>query len=145
MRALSQPHALPVVEPLVVPRPGGRPAPARLARQVAETIGFPCFVKPSNLGSSVGISHVRDAGALPRALEEAARHGPKILVERAVRGREIEVSVLGNNEPVTSLPGEITYAGDFYDYATKYTEGRARLTVPAPIPPEPTPRIREPP
>src|SRR3989454_3306099 len=143
MKAVFQAHGLPVVEHLVVTRHEWRTAPDRLARQVAETIGFPCFVKPSNLGSSVGISHVRDAGALPRALEEAARHGPKILVERAVRGREIEVSVLGNNEPVTSLPGEITYAGDFYDYATKYTEGRARLTVPAPIPPETTRRIRE--
>src|SRR3989454_459291 len=143
MKAVFQAHGLPVVEHLVVTRHEWRTAPDRLARRVAETIGFPCFVKPSNLGSSVGISHVRDAGALPKALDEAARHGQKLLVERAVRGREIEVSVLGNNEPVTSLPGEITYPGDFYDYATKYTEGRARLTVPAPIPPETTRRIRE--
>src|SRR6266571_1695731 len=143
MKAVFQAHGLPVVEHLVVTRHEWRTAPDRLARRVAETIGFPCFVKPSNLGSSVGISHVRDAGALPKALDEAARHGQKLLVERAVRGREIEVSVLGNNEPVTSLPGEITYPGDFYDYATKYTEGRARLTVPAPIPPETSRRIRE--
>jgi len=143
MKAVFQAHGLPVVEHLVVTRHEWRTAPDRLARRVAETIGFPCFVKPSNLGSSVGISHVRDAGALPKALDEAARHGQKLLVERAVRGREIEVSVLGNDEPVTSLPGEITYPGDFYDYATKYTEGRARLTVPAPIPPETSRRIRE--
>src|SRR5438876_10343877 len=143
MKAVFQAHGLPIVEHLVVTRHEWRTAPDRLARRVAETIGFPCFVKPSNLGSSVGISHVRDAGALPKALDEAARHGQKLLVERAVRGREIEVSVLGNNEPVTSLPGEITYPGDFYDYATKYTEGRARLTVPAPIPPETSRRIRE--
>src|SRR5437867_6983587 len=143
MKAVFQAHSLPVVEHLVVTRHEWRTAPDRLARRVAETIGFPCFVKPSNLGSSVGISHVRDVRALPKALDEAARHGQKLLVERAVRGREIEVSVLGNNEPVTSLPGEITYPGDFYDYATKYTEGRARLTVPAPIPPETGRRIRE--
>src|SRR5439155_874999 len=80
--------------------------------------------------------------ALPRALDEAARYDRKILVERAVSGREIEVSVLGNNEPVASLPGEVTYTGEFYDYATKYADGQARLTVPAPLPAEPTRRIR---
>src|SRR3989454_3147708 len=143
MKAVFQAHGLPVVEHLVVTRHEWRSAPDRLARRVAETIGFPCFVKPSNLGSSVGISHVRDAGALPRALDEAARHGQKLLLERAVRGREIEVSVLGNNEPVTSLPGEITYPRDFYRHATKYTQGRARPTGPAPIPPETSRRIRE--
>src|SRR5436309_14736210 len=96
MKAVFQAHGLPMVEHEVVTRHEWRTAPDRLACRVAETIGFPCFVKPSNLGSSVGISHVRDAGALPKALDEAARHGQKLLVERAVRGREIEVSVLGN-------------------------------------------------
>ncbi len=142
MKAVFQAHGLPVVEHLVVARHEWRGAPERVARRVAETLGFPCFVKPSNLGSSVGISKVRDAGALPRALDEAARYDRKILVERAVSGREIEVSVLGNNEPVASLPGEITYAGEFYDYATKYADGQARLTVPAPLPAETTRRIR---
>src|SRR5213080_1566335 len=142
MKAVFQAHGLPVVEHLVVARHEWRGAPERVARRVAETLGFPCFVKPSNLGSSVGISKVRDAGALPRALDEAARYDRKILVERAVSGREIEVSVLGNNEPVASLPGEITYAGEFYDYATKYADGQARLTVPASLPAETTGRIR---
>src|SRR5437660_7417750 len=142
MKAVFQAHGLPVVEHLVVARHEWRGAPERVARRVAETLGFPCFVKPSNLGSSVGISKVRDAGALPRALDEAARYDRKILVERAVSGREIEVSVLGNNEPVASLPGEITYTGEFYDYATKYADGQARLTVPAPLPAETTRRIR---
>jgi len=143
MKAVFQAHGLPIVEHLVVTRHEWRAAPERVARRVAEALGFPCFVKPSNLGSSVGISKVADASALPRALDEAARHDRKILVERAVRGREIEVSVLGNNEPVASVPGEITYAGEFYDYATKYAEGQARLTAPAPIPPETSRRIRE--
>ena len=120
-----------------------REDPAPVARRVAETLGFPCFVKPSNLGSSVGISKVPDAAALPGAMREAARHDRKIIVERAVRGREIEVSVLGNDAPVASLPCEITYAGEWYDYATKYAEGQARLTVPAPIAPELTRRIQE--
>jgi D-alanine-D-alanine ligase len=120
-----------------------REDPARVARRVAEAIGFPCFVKPSNLGSSVGITKVPDAAALPSAMNEAARHDRTILVERAVRGREIEVSVLGNDAPVASLPCEITYGGEWYDYATKYAEGQARLTVPAPIAPELTRRIQD--
>jgi D-alanine-D-alanine ligase len=143
MKAVFQAHGLPVVEHLVVTRHEWRAAPQRVARRVVETLGFPCFVKPSNLGSSVGISRVRDAEALPRALDEAASHDRKLLVERAVHGREIEVSVLGNDEPVASLPGEITYAGEFYDYATKYADGQAHLTVPARIPAETSRRIRE--
>src|SRR4030095_2564916 len=73
----------------------------------------------------------------------AAGSALKILVERAVRGREIEVSVLGNDEPIASLPGEITYDAEWYDYSTKYLEGQAQLTVPAPVSPEITRRIRE--
>ncbi len=143
MKAVFQAHGLPIVEHLVLSRREWRRDAARVARRVAETIGFPCFVKPSNLGSSVGISRAEDATALPAALDEAARHDRKILVERAVRGREIEVAVLGNDEPVASLPGEITYGAEWYDYATKYADGQARVTVPAPIGPELTARIQE--
>jgi D-alanine-D-alanine ligase len=112
-------------------------------RRIADTIGFPCFVKPANLGSSVGISKVAAGAALGAALDEAARHDRKILVERAARGRELEVSVLGNDDPVASLPGEIRYGGEWYDYATKYAEGLAELVVPAPIGPELTRRVQE--
>jgi D-alanine-D-alanine ligase len=143
MKAVFQAHGLPIVEYTVVLRHEWRRAPDVVARRIAETIGFPCFAKPSNLGSSVGISKVRGAHELPAALDEAARHDRKIVVERAVRGREIEVSVLGNDEPVASLPGEITYAGEWYDYATKYAEGQARLVVPAPVTSELTARFRE--
>ena len=76
-------------------------------------------------------------------LDEAARHDRKLLVERAVRGREIEVGVLGNDDPEASLPGEITYGGEWYDYATKYAEGQARLVAPAPVTPEQTRRFQE--
>ena len=143
MKAVFRAHGLPVVDHLVVSRPEWRRDPASVRRRVAEGIGFPCFVKPSNLGSSVGISKVREAGALARALDEAARHDRKILVERAVRGRELEISVLGNDDPVASQPGEITYDAEWYDYATKYTEGQARVTVPAPVAPEIAARLRE--
>jgi len=143
MKAVFQAYGLPIVEHVVVTRHEWRSAPDRVAERVAETVGFPCFVKPSNLGSSVGISKVSEAGALAAAVDLAARHDRKILVERAVRGREIEVSVLGNDEPIASFPGEISYDADWYDYSTKYLEGQARVTVPAPVSPETTRRIRE--
>jgi len=143
MKAVFQAYGLPIVEHVVVTRHEWRSAPDRVAARVAETVGFPCFVKPSNLGSSVGISKVSEAGALAAAVDLAARHDRKILVERAVRGREIEVGVLGNDEPIASFPGEISYDADWYDYSTKYLEGQARVTVPAPVSPETARRIRE--
>ena len=143
MKAVFRAHGLPGVEYLVALRREWHEDPAGVARRIAETIGFPCFVKPSNLGSSVGITKVADAAALAPALDEAARHDRKILVERAVHGREIEVSVLGNEAPVASLPGEVRYDGEWYDYATKYAEGQARLIVPAPVSTELTRRIQE--
>ena len=143
MKAVFAAHGLPIVQHLVVSRAEWREEPARVRHRVAGTIGYPCFVKPSNLGSSVGISKVIEPGALPAAMDEAARHDRKILVERAVRGREVEVSVLGNDRPVASLPGEIRYDADWYDYTTKYAEGLARLIVPAPLDAELTARVRE--
>src|SRR5213593_3844241 len=144
MKAVFSAHGLPIIEYTVVLRSEWRERPAQVARRVREVTGFPCFVKPSNLGSSVGISKVADAAALAAALDEAARHDRKIIVERAVRRpREVEVSVLGNDAPEASLPGEITYDADWYDYATKYAEGQARITVPAPIGPALTARVRE--
>jgi D-alanine-D-alanine ligase len=144
MKTVFQAHGLPIVAHEVVLRREWRRDPTGVATRVARAIGFPCFVKPSNMGSSVGISKVTEAAALPAAMDEAARHDRKVLVERGVVGaREVEVSVLGNDEPIASLPGEITYAGDWYDYATKYGEGQARVVVPAPISPALTARARE--
>ena len=143
MKSVFQAHGLPIVEHVVITRHEWRRAPDREGARVATTVGFPCFVKPSNLGSSVGVSKVDAAGQLAAAVDLAARYDRKILVERAVRGREIEVSVLGNDEPTASLPGEITYDAEWYDYSTKYLEGQAKLTVPAPVSPEITRRIRE--
>jgi D-alanine-D-alanine ligase len=144
MKAVFSAHGLPIIEYTVVLRSEWREHPEHVRRRIAEVTGFPCFVKPSNLGSSVGISKVRDAAALPAALDEAARHDRKIVVERgARRPREVEVSVLGNDAPQASLPGEITYDAEWYDYATKYADGMARVTVPAPIGPELTARVRE--
>ena len=143
MKDVFRAHGLPVVDYQVVRRREWRQAPADVAAAVARGIGFPCFVKPSNLGSSVGISKVNRAEDLPAALDEAARHDRKIVVERAVVAREIEVSVLGNDDPRASLPGEIAYDGEWYDYETKYAEGRASVRVPAPLSPALTRRIQE--
>jgi D-alanine-D-alanine ligase len=144
MKAVFQAHGLPIVKYTVVLRHEWREQPAAVARRVREVTGFPCFVKPSNLGSSVGISKVRKASELARALDEAARHDRKIVVERAVKKpREVEVSVLGNDAPQASLPGEITYDAEWYDYATKYTEGEATVTVPARIGARLTARVRD--
>ncbi len=143
MKAVFRAHGLPIVDHVAVSRAEWLRDPAGVRRRIGDGVGFPCFVKPSNLGSSVGISKVATASALPAALDEAARHDRKIIVERAVRAREIEVSVLGNDDPVASQPGEISYAAAWYDYATKYTEGQAQITVPAPIPAEVAARVRE--
>jgi D-alanine-D-alanine ligase len=144
MKTIFRAHALPIVEHVVVLRRDWRARRDAVARQVLAAVGLPCFVKPCNLGSSVGISKVATAAQLPAALDEAARHDRKIVVERAIpRVREIEVSVLGNDDPETSLPGEIVYESEWYDYATKYAEGEARLVCPAPIPSELTAHVRE--
>jgi D-alanine-D-alanine ligase len=143
MKDVFRAHGLPVVEHVTVLRPEWRRARPAIERRIADQIGFPCFVKPCNLGSSVGISKVTEPAALAPAIDEAARHDRKIIVERGVQGREVEVSVLGNDEPRASLPAEIRYTADWYDYATKYAEGQAHLVIPAPIGPELTRRVQE--
>ncbi|HEY7040497.1 MAG TPA: D-alanine--D-alanine ligase family protein, partial [Methylomirabilota bacterium] len=124
MKDLFRAHGLPLVEYAVVRRHdwegGGRDD---IARGIGAEIGFPCFVKPANLGSSVGISKVKAAEDLPAAIDLAAQHDRRIIVERAVQGREVEVAVLGNDEPRVSVPGEVCYPGEWYDYDTKYGAG----------------------
>lgn len=97
-------------------------------------LGYPCFVKPSNLGSSVGISKVRHRKELETAIATALSYDPRILIEQGVNAREIECAVLGNDQPQASLVGEITFTSDFYDYETKYTPGLANLIIPADLP-----------
>jgi D-alanine-D-alanine ligase len=98
-------------------------------------LGLPVFVKPAALGSSVGISKVKQLDDLPAAVEEALSHGAKALVEASVEGgREIECAVLGNDDPVASLPGEILPDGEWYDYRSKYLDEATRLDIPARLP-----------
>jgi len=110
---------------------------AKVIKSVIRDLGFPCFVKPANLGSSVGVSRADDKASLEQAIELAAQYDRKIVVEEAVDAREIECAVIGNNEPRASLPGEYVIhdeAARFLDYEEKYTKtGHVEFVVPAPV------------
>jgi len=113
-------------------------------RELAASFGLPLWVKPSRLGSSVGISKVSSPEReLDEAIEDAARHDPRVIVEASASGKEVECSVLGNEEPQTSQPGEIVAHADWYDYAAKYSEGGMELVVPAPLEGATLDRVRE--
>jgi D-alanine-D-alanine ligase len=112
---------------------GRGPHAGHLHTFVAE-VGFPLFVKPANLGSSVGVTKAHDRAELRAGIDEAMRFDEYIIVEEGVVGREIEVAVLGNSEPRASLPGEVVPGAEFYDYDDKYTTDAADLRVPADLP-----------
>jgi D-alanine--D-alanine ligase len=118
---------------------------SRAVESVRDGLGFPCFVKPVNLGSSVGVSRVDHLDALPPALRVAARYDHRVIVEQGIDAREIELAVLGNGGPETrvSAPGEIGLPpGGWYDYDTKYVTDAATLHVPAPLPPDVAARMQ---
>ena len=106
----------------------------KMCDEIEATLGYPCFVKPANLGSSVGIAKVRSRQELEVALDNAATYDRRIIVEAGVVAREVECAVLGNDHPKASVIGEITFDSDFYDYETKYTPGKADLFIPANLP-----------
>jgi D-alanine-D-alanine ligase len=132
-KALFQERGLPVGPWRSIRRCEWSRGGAREETRLVESLGLPLFVKPANGGSSVGISKVRAATELPRALELAFAHDDKVVVETGLSVREIECAVLGNDEPAASVPGEIVPSGDFYDYAAKYEDGSSRLLIPAPL------------
>jgi D-alanine-D-alanine ligase len=102
---------------------------------IENPFGYPCFVKPARLGSSVGITKVHDEGELEPAVELAFRHDEKVLIEEFLDGIEVEVGILGNREPIASLPGQIVPLGhEWYDYASKYDEGGMDLVIPPDLP-----------
>jgi D-alanine-D-alanine ligase len=133
---IMQAHGLPIVSHLVIKRKTWEQRATETVAHIETKIGYDCFVKPANLGSSVGISKVHDRAELQAALDEAAHYDRKLIVEEAIDAREIEVSVLGNDEPLASVPGEVVPCNEFYDYAAKYLDGQSDLLIPAPIPPE---------
>ncbi|MFI8772602.1 D-alanine--D-alanine ligase family protein [Gordonia sp. NPDC062954] len=113
-----------------------------VTRAVAE-LGLPVFVKPANLGSSVGITKAHDAAELDKAVDLALRYDDVVIIEEAVTAREVEVAVLGNAAPEASVPGEIVPGSEFYDYEDKYVTGAAQLVIPADLPDDVTREVRE--
>lgn len=103
-----------------------------IIQQVKESIGYPCFIKPANCGSSVGISRCVSETDVSAAINEAFRFDTKVIIEEQVNGREVEIGVIGNHQLAVSVPGEIkTNAADFYDYQSKYQDGKSTLIIPA--------------
>ena len=110
-------------------------APAKVKKDVSSTLGYPVFVKPANLGSSVGISKAKNDAGLPMAIDLAAEFDRKIVIEAAVpNAREIEIAVLGNDNPEVSVPGEVVPSREFYDYEAKYLDDDSRTIIPAELP-----------
>jgi D-alanine-D-alanine ligase len=134
-KRLLQAAKIPVVPWVAVPRTQWEQNPAEVEQTVENKFQYPLFVKPATLGSSVGMTKVHSREELAPALNLAAEFAQKILVERAMVAREIEVSVLGNSEPAASVPGEIVPHREFYDYAAKYLEEGTQLLIPAKLKP----------
>src|SRR6478609_30821 len=111
-------------------------------RERCEAMGLPLWVKPSRLGSSVGITKVESLDDLEAAVDLARRHDPRVIVEASASGREVECSLLGNEQVEASQPGEVVAHGDWYDYETKYRDGGMELVVPAPLADEQLAKVR---
>jgi D-alanine-D-alanine ligase len=114
-----------------------------ICQTIEAELGMPCFVKPANMGSSVGISKAKDRAGLEEALRFAARFDRKIIVEEFISGRELEIGVLGNDDPDTSVIGEIVSGNEFYDYEAKYKSNNTRLDIPAHVPASVVERMKE--
>lgn len=134
---------LPVGPYVRVTRNGWTAAPGDVSAAIERQLRYPLFVKPANMGSSVGISKVTDRAGLAPALELAGAYDAKILVEQGLDARELECSVLGNASPVATAPGEVVPGREFYDYAAKYADSGSRTLIPAPLPAEVAAQARE--
>jgi D-alanine-D-alanine ligase len=143
MKRLLQHAGLPIVDFLVVLDHQWQARRQAIRQDIESQLGYPCFVKPANLGSSVGISKVKNAAALDAAMDLAAQYDRKIIIEKGLEVREIECSVLGNDDPLASLPGEIVPSHEFYDYEAKYLDESSRLLIPAPLEESQTKTIQE--
>jgi D-alanine-D-alanine ligase len=143
MKAAFAAAGLPLLPWLLVRRAELERDPQGVAEAVERALPYPVFVKPANMGSSVGISKATDRESLERALAVAAGYDRRIVVEQGIPAREIEVSVLGNDAPEASVPGEIVPSNEWYDYEAKYLSDASQILIPAPIEPEVAARVRE--
>ncbi len=136
-------NGIPVIESLLVLRSEIEKDLQGVLQKAEQLASYPLFVKPANLGSSVGISKCSSRSDLCEGFMDAVRYDRRVLVERGINAREIEVSVLGNDQPLASVPGEVLPSRDFYSYESKYEDGTSGLLIPAPISDEMTRKIRE--
>jgi len=143
MKRLFRDAGLPIVKHVTFLRPQFQRDPKGVRKQIERELRYPVFVKPANLGSSVGVTKAHDDDELQDALTEALRYDEYVIVEEAIAGREIEVAVLGNAAPRASVPGEIVPSHEFYDFEDKYVDGAAGLRAPAPLSDEDTERVRQ--
>jgi len=148
MKSLFRAAGLSIVKHVAFLRSEWETAPKKMQKMVERKLKYPVFVKPANLGSSVGISKARNAKELAPAIEEAARFDRKIVVEEGVGGkknkaREIECAVLGNDSPKASVPGEIVPSAEFYDYAAKYLDEGSQLIIPAKLTKSESKRVQD--
>jgi D-alanine-D-alanine ligase len=142
-KQLFEAHGIPVVPYCTTKRRDWETQPDAVIADIEARLPYPLFVKPANLGSSIGISKATHREELRHSLAEAARYDRKLLIEAAVaHPREIECSVLGNDDPLASVPGEIVPSKEFYDYEAKYLDGRSDLVIPAPLPVETAAQVR---
>src|SRR5450631_1153214 len=148
MKSLFIAAGIPIVKHVTLLRGAWEKDPKKVQKQVESKLTYPVFVKPANLGSSVGISKAHNRKELGPAIEEAAKFDRKIVIEQGVGGkkekaREIECSVLGNDEPSASIPGEIVPGKEFYDYTAKYVDEGSQLIIPAKLTKAETKKVQE--
>jgi D-alanine-D-alanine ligase len=134
MKMIFSSVGLPVVEALTYRRNEWERSPEEIMDAVEQRLGYPCFVKPVNLGSSVGVNKAHNRDELAHAIRVAAEYDRKIIIERGINCRELECSVLGNDEPIASVVGEVVPSNEFYDYNAKYIDGKSNVIIPAAIP-----------
>jgi D-alanine-D-alanine ligase len=142
-KALWRGIGLPVADFLSVTRRELESDPQQVLDNIESRLGYPCFAKPANLGSSVGVSKATNRQGLEQALHKAAQYDTKLIVEMGIDARELEVGVLGNEEPTASVVGEILPGADFYDYRAKYIDSCSQAIIPADISPEIAKRVQE--
>ncbi len=142
MKMVFSSIGLPIVDYLVYRRNEWERSAETIMDAIEQHLNYPCFVKPVNLGSSVGVNKAHDRGELEHAIDVAAEYDRKIIIERGINCRELECAVLGNDEPLASVVGEVIASNEFYDYNAKYIDNKSQMRIPANIPRETAEEVR---
>jgi D-alanine-D-alanine ligase len=142
MKMVFSSIGLPIVDYLVYRRNEWERSAETIMDAIEQHLNYPCFVKPVNLGSSVGVNKAHDRGELEHAIDVAAEYDRKIIIERGINCRELECAVLGNDEPLASVVGEVIASNEFYDYNAKYIDNKSQMRIPADIPRETAEEVR---